>query len=118
MTLRDLSLKSGVSQSHLARIEQGGRFPSAKVLRQISRPLGFNEGELFTLAGFLSVKSLEDTDEQVSPYTKINPLVAKMMSQETEEVQLALLGLIRVMKNLRVSVNEPAKRGHETGNAH
>ncbi len=54
MTLQKLVAKSGVSASHLARIERGGRFPSAHVLRKIARPLNFDESELFTLADFLS----------------------------------------------------------------
>ena len=53
-TLRKISSLSGVSQSHLGRIERGERFPSADILRKIAKPLGFEERELFTLAGYLS----------------------------------------------------------------
>jgi len=44
---------AGVSASHLGRIERGERFPSGSVLRRIAGPLGFEEDELFTLAGYL-----------------------------------------------------------------
>lgn len=54
LTLRQLSDKSGVSPSYLARIENGKRFPSASILRKIAQPLGLGEVELLTLAGFLS----------------------------------------------------------------
>jgi transcriptional regulator with XRE-family HTH domain len=54
LTLRELSSMSGVSASHLGRIERGERFPSGSVLRKIAGPLGFEEDELFTLAGYLS----------------------------------------------------------------
>ena len=57
LTLRELSASSGVSSSHLGRIERGERFPSAHVLRRIARPLGFEEGELFALAGYFSPQS-------------------------------------------------------------
>ena len=54
LTLHELAAASGVSAAHLGRIETGERFPSARILRKIAKPLGFDEGELFTLAGFLS----------------------------------------------------------------
>ena len=53
LTLQQLSEKSGVSPSHLGRIERGERFPSARILKKIAQPLGFAEGELFTLADYL-----------------------------------------------------------------
>ena len=58
LTLQELSAKAGVSASHLGRIERGERFPSARILRRIAQPLGFEENELFTLAGYLSARPL------------------------------------------------------------
>lgn len=43
LTIRQLSDKSGVSSSHLGRIERGERFPSASILRKIAKPLGFDK---------------------------------------------------------------------------
>jgi len=38
LTLRELAGKSGVSSSHLGRVEAGERFPSARILhRSLSR---------------------------------------------------------------------------------
>ena len=54
LTLSQLSAMSGVSSSHLGRIERGERYPSASILRRIAKPLGFDEDELFTLAGYLT----------------------------------------------------------------
>lgn len=54
LTLRELAATSGVSSSHLGRIERGERFPSAHILRRIAKPLGLEEDELFTMAGYLS----------------------------------------------------------------
>lgn len=56
---RDLTLEavkdmSGVSMSHLGRIERGERSPSGRILRKLAGPLGFGEAELLKLAGFLS----------------------------------------------------------------
>jgi len=53
LTLLALAAKSGVSTSHLSRIEKAQRYPSTNVLRQIAQPLGLEEKELFNLAGYL-----------------------------------------------------------------
>lgn len=53
LTLVDLAAKSGVSVSHLGRIEQSQRYPSANILRKIAKPLRLEEKELFDLAGYL-----------------------------------------------------------------
>ena len=43
LTLRGLATISGISSSHLGRVERGERFPSALILRKIAKPLGFEE---------------------------------------------------------------------------
>jgi transcriptional regulator with XRE-family HTH domain len=53
LTLLDLSKKSGISVSHLGRIENAQRYPSTTVLRKIAKPLNLDEKELFNLAGYL-----------------------------------------------------------------
>ena len=58
LTLRELSAMSGVTSSHLGRIERDERFPSAPVLHRIAKPLGFEEDEIFSLAGYLSPQPL------------------------------------------------------------
>ena len=55
LTLVDLAEKSGVSVSHLGRIENAQRYPSASVLRKITKPLNLDERELFNLAGYLPI---------------------------------------------------------------
>ena len=65
LTLRELATASGLSPSHLGRIEKGERFPSAYILRRIAKPLGFDEGELFTLAGYLSRTPTEDAKQKL-----------------------------------------------------
>lgn len=55
LTLQELSSASGVSYSHLHRIERGLRFPSAPILKKLAKPLELSESQLFTMAGYLSV---------------------------------------------------------------
>ena len=101
MTLHELATKSGISPSHLGRIERGERFPSASMLRKMSQPLGFEEDELFTLAGYLSTKP-ESTSDNLYSYSgnKLDPFVSKMLAQEPAEIQRAVIGILSVLKSL------------------
>jgi len=53
LTLRQLSAESSVSVSHLGGIERGERLPSARILRKIAKPFGFDQSELSSLVDFL-----------------------------------------------------------------
>ena len=61
LRLRKLATLSGVSMSHIGRIERGERFPSGHILRKLAKPLDFSELELCKLAGFIS----QDADEEM-----------------------------------------------------
>ncbi len=101
LTLQELAGKSGVSASHLGRIERGERFPSAHVLRRIAKHLDFEEDELFTLAGFLSPQAPGVT-EKASAYSsgRLDPFVGRMLAQEPVEVQRAIIGILAILKSL------------------
>jgi len=100
LTLQELATTSGVSSSHLGRIERGERFPSAHILRKIAKPLGFDEDELFTLAGFLSPQTPSVAEERGSGYSgrHLDPYVAKMLAEESVEVQRAVIGILNMIK--------------------
>lgn len=93
LTLQELAARSGVSSSHLARVERGERFPSARVLQKVAKPLGFDESELFANAGFLSPKG-EHNLGQLDPY------VASVLSQEPVEVQRTVTGMLSILKSI------------------
>ena len=92
---------SGVSSSHLGRIERGERFPSASILRRIAKPLGFEENELFTLAGYLSPQSpgIAENNRNYSS-GRLAPYVAKMLAQEPVDVQHAVIGILTLLKSI------------------
>lgn len=92
LTLQELAGKSGVSTSHLGRIERRERFPSAAVLRKIAKPLGFEEDELFTRAGYLS--------PQASTTDGLDPYVARALAQESVELQRTVIGVLTILKSL------------------
>lgn len=103
LTLQELAAESGVSSSHLGRIERGERFPSARILRKIAKPLGFDEDELFTLAGFLSPQTsgvAEDAGSRYASIRQLDPYVAKMLADEPVEVQRAVIGILSLLKSI------------------
>ena len=106
MTLRELSAISGVSASHLGRIERGERFPSGSVLRKIAQPLDFGEDELFTLAGYLSPQS-PSVAESRPQYggRELDPYVAKVLAQEPINVQRAVIGILSILNSLAKSMD-------------
>lgn len=101
LTLRELADISGISSSHLGRIERGERFPSASILRRIASPLGFEETALFSLAGYLSPRSagIEDENADYSGL-ELDPYVSKVLSQEPVNVQRTLIGILSILKSI------------------
>lgn len=111
LKLVDLASKSGVSSSHLGRIEVGERFPSAHILRKLAKPLGFEENELFALAGYLSPVSPGVAEESPAYISGLDPYVAKVLAQEPVEVQRAAIAILTVLKSLARSGRESKKAG-------
>jgi len=105
LTLQKLTAKSGVSSSHLGRIERGERFPSAHVLQKIARPLGFEEDELLTLAGYLSPQPRRIAEESPG-YSgrRVDPYVARVLAQEPVDTQRAVIGILTILKSLAKSI--------------
>ena len=105
LTLRELGAMAGVSASHLGRIERGERFPSGSILRRIAKPLGFEEDELFTLAGYLSPTAPSVAEgRQRYGGGELDPYVAKMLAQEPAEMQRAIIGILSILKSIAKSI--------------
>jgi transcriptional regulator with XRE-family HTH domain len=101
LTLRKLAALSGVSSSHLGRIERGERFPSASVLQKIAKLLAFEESELFSLAGYLSPGSVT-VEEGKAEYIggQLDPYVRMVLGVEPLEVQRAVIGILSILKSI------------------
>jgi transcriptional regulator with XRE-family HTH domain len=102
LTLRELSSMAGVSASHLGRIERGERFPSGSVLRRIAGPLGFEEDELFTLAGYLSPQqaSVAESSARYGNRGDLDPYVARVLAQEPVDVKRAVIGILSILNSI------------------
>ena len=104
LTLRKLAALSGISPSYLGRIEKGERYPSASILRRIAQPLGFEEGQLFALAGYLSPGIEEGRTEYTRGY--LDPYVSQILAAEPVEVQRTVIGILNILKNIARALKE------------
>jgi transcriptional regulator with XRE-family HTH domain len=112
LTLCELSAMSGVSPSHLGRIEKGERYPSATILKRIAEPLGYSDGELFTIAGFLSPEYLNPSSERKKSHNdNIDPSVSRVLSRETPEIQRAVIDILAILKNMSINRLSPDGNG-------
>ena len=108
MTLMELAQRAEISPSHIGRIERGDRFPSARVLRKLAKPLQFKEVELFSMAEYLS-SSVPNTIEDNKRHQQIDPYVERVLSQEPVEVQRMVVSMLVLMKGLSGNL---VKDGH------
>jgi transcriptional regulator with XRE-family HTH domain len=107
LTLHELATMSGVSPSHLGRIERGERYPSARVLRKIAKPLGLGEDGLFTLAGYLSPHSPGVAEADPGYFGgRVDPYVAGVLAREPADVQRALVAILTILKNIAKGVGK------------
>jgi len=107
LTLRQLATRSGVSVSHLTRIESGLRFPSARVLAKIAKPLGFTESELLVLAGYMSAEP-RVLREACEKYVvgRLDARVARVLAQEPAEVQRAVVAMLPILRRIAKEIAE------------
>lgn len=103
LTMKELSDASGVSQSHLGRIERGERFPSGRTLTKIAKPLGTNEMQLFTFAGYLHPQPSVGSEALLGG--GLDPYVAKVLGQEPVDVQRAVIVILTILKSLAKGIS-------------
>jgi len=74
LSIRALAKYSDVSDSYLSQVETGKRFPSAKVLRKLARPLGVKEEVLMREAGYLPEMVCEKPARYGTEYIDVSKL--------------------------------------------
>jgi len=96
---------SGVSTSYLCRIELENRFPSARVLRKIAQPLGFEVDKLLVLAGYLSPQAPVIGNENLHYSSeRLDPYVARVLAQEPIQVQHTVIRILNILRSLAISM--------------
>jgi len=108
LSLQKLSAASGVSPSHLDRIEKGQRSPSASILRKIANPLGFADSKLLTIAGFLSPQPSGMVESPSGG--RLDPYVAVVLAQEPLQVQRTVLAITSILKSMSKSIAQSNSR--------
>lgn len=97
LSIKELAIKSGISSSYLSRIEHNERFPSANILRKLSKPLGIPETDLLMIAGFLSHNPrLKKSDYILDK--RLDPYVAYILAQEPVDIQRAAIKILNLLK--------------------
>jgi hypothetical protein len=66
-------------------------------LRKLAKPLGFDEDELFILAGYLPPRS---STEAKSASGRVDPYVASVLSEEPVEIQRSIIALLSLVKSV------------------
>jgi transcriptional regulator with XRE-family HTH domain len=106
LTLHKLSELSGVSPSYLGRIEHGQRFPSARILQKIAKHIGFDEDELFALAGYLSPQTSHVADKGPDYVGgALDPYVARVLAQEPVEIQRSVIAILTMIKTIARNIS-------------
>ena len=99
LTLGELAARSGVSASHLGRVERGERFPSGHILRKLARPSDFDASLLMTMAGYLP-KPSNETGEEPRLYRQLDSYVARVLSEEPVEMQRTIIAILAILKSI------------------
>lgn len=89
LTLTQVEVKSGISNSYLSQILSGKRgIPPEETLRKLSRSLGINEFEMLEKAGKLP----SDFKQQVQQYLKITQPVNEKIQHDDKKLVILNLG--------------------------
>ena len=68
---------------------------------KIAKPLGFEEHELFMLAGFLFQQSSAIAEnDPLYGGRRLDPYVTKVLAQEPVEMQRGVIGLLSILRSL------------------
>ncbi|MFC2004846.1 helix-turn-helix domain-containing protein [Chloroflexota bacterium] len=87
LSLYQLSNLSGVSVSHLGRVEQSQRGASIRTLQKIAEPLGFDLFELLVITGHLLPEASLSSDEHREKLRiELNTLL-KRMASDTKRIE-------------------------------
>ncbi len=104
LSLRELAATSGVSLSHLSRIEKGERFPSPRIVRKIARPLGLDESELLAMGGYPLAQSSTEAERLNGLKTRVFELCNgsySSLSELARAMGITLSQLYRVRQGKR-----------------
>jgi len=90
---------TGLSVSHICRMEKGNRLPSGFVIVKLARVFGLDEKELLTMTGYIEATQTPRQVESTRHLeAKIDPLVVNTLAQETPELQRQIIEVLQMLK--------------------
>lgn len=112
LTIRQVELYSGVSNSYLSQLENGKRgIPSADIINKIASPLGVSPNKLMSKAGYIKEKPNCCTNDELDLAKRIDLLreellygkplrfKGKPLSKETTRVLLKIINDVEHQMN-------------------
>jgi len=94
-----LAALTGLSVSHVCRLEKGNRLPSGTMIVALAGTLGVAEKELLAMAGYIAPPTTPGKAGPRAPAeTKIDPAVAAALGRLEPRVQRDVIEVLRVLK--------------------
>jgi transcriptional regulator with XRE-family HTH domain len=89
---------SGITVSHICRMEKGNRIPSGAMVVKLASALGIAEKELLVMAGHTGEPITAESTKLL--LEAIDPSVVGALEQETPEVQRRIIHTLQRMKEM------------------
>jgi len=94
-----LAAISGITVSHICRLEKGNRLPSGTVIVKLARALGIAEKELLVMTGCIeATKETKNAEFTRHLEANIDHLVVYTLAQETPELQRQIIEVLQMLK--------------------
>jgi len=94
-----LAALTGLSVSHICRLEKGNRLPSGKMIVALAGTLGVAEKELLAMAGYIAPTTTPGKAESTTPAAaRIDPVVAAALGRLEPRVQRDIIEILRTLK--------------------
>lgn len=120
LTIRQLDLYSGVSNSYISQMERGARgIPSPDILEKLAKPLGVEYGELMKVAGYIDddIRAVELVDKLIKNLLSETNYDFDVVNHLTLEEKLKILIVVtESVGSLSIKEKEGGKREIVLGN--
>lgn len=74
-------------------------------VRKNAKPLGLEEAELFTFAGYLLLEASTGVESETH-IRKLDPYVAGVLAQEPVATQRTVIGILSILKSIAKGIEE------------
>ena len=94
-----LAAITGLSVSHICRLEKGNRLPSGTMIVALAGTLGVAEKELLAMAGYITPEPGPGSAGAItSAEAKVDPLVVAALAQHKPDVQRQVIEILQALK--------------------